>query len=206
MATQVGTQQPVSVTGQTTQMNKTGLWNIRNDITIIRLNLEHLLTLSDMITKLSIFNDTVKLFSQFNVAEEVVLYSSIRNLGFNTLADTALEQTILSDKLLYEMDQKWGSGIKDVNLFHDDIKRLRDVFNTHCNFLEGPEMLPRLEGKLPMEDTESLNTWFDRVKTMAPTRPHPGGPHSTSGKLLTGPVLSFVDRFRDLSKQFSKTP
>jgi len=187
-------------------MNKTGLWNIRNDLTTMRVNLDHLLTLSDMNTKLSLFNDTIKLFSQFDVAEEVVLYSSIRNLGLNTLADTALEQTILMEKVLYEMDQRWGKGISDVNLFNDDIKRLRDVFNTHSNFLEGPEMLPRLESRLPMGDTESLNTWFDRIKTMAPTRPHPGGFHSTSGKLLTGPVLSFVDRFRDLSKQFSKTP
>jgi len=205
MATQVGTHVP-QVTGQNVTGMKTGLWNIRNDMTTLRLNIDHLLSSQDVNTKLSIFNDTVKLFSQFDVAEEVVLCSAIRNLGMNTFADTVKDQTILLEKVLYEMDQKWGTAIWDMNGFNDDVKRLKDVWTTHCNFLEGPDMLPRLETNLPVDHTESMNTWFDRIKTVAPTRPHPGGPHSTTGKLLTGPVLSFVDRFRDLSKQFSKTP
>jgi len=206
MSTQIATQ-PVS--GQTSISNvimKTGIFTIRNDLREFRLNLEQLQTLIDVNAKLALFNDTIKLFSQFDVAEEVVLYSTVRNLGLITLADKGLQQTIQIEKVLYELDQKYGSGIQDWTKFQEDIGRLRDVFNIHASFLEGPDMLPKLESKLCREDIESLSTWFDRVKSMAPTRPHPSGPHSTAGKLLTGPLLSFVDRFRDLAKEFTKTP
>jgi len=162
--------------------------------------------LTDVNIKLALFNDTIKLFSQFDVSEEVVLYSALRNLGLGTLADKGVEQTIMMEKVLYELDQKFGSGIEDSSKFITDIGRLRDAFNVHASWLEGPDVLPKLESKLSREDIESLSMWFDRVKLMAPTRPHPGGPHSTAGKLLTGPLLSFVDRFRDLSKEFTKTP
>jgi len=205
-ATQIGTQ-PVG--GQPSVSNvimKTGILTIRNDLREFRLNLEQLQTLVDVPTRTALFNDTIKLFSQFDVAEEVVLYSAVRNLGLTTLADKGLEQTIQMEKILYELDQKYGRGIQDWDKFIQDIVRLRDTFYIHASFLEGPDMLPKLESKLKREDIESLSNWFDRVKSMAPTRPHPGGPHSTAGKLLTGPVLSFVDRFRDLSKEFTKNP
>ncbi len=35
-------------------------------------------------------------------------------------------------------------------------------------------------------DIDGLNTWFDRVKTMAPTRPHPDGPRSAAGNIAIG--------------------
>jgi len=207
MATQIGTQQPIiSGQPQVSQGMKTGILTIRNDLREFRYNLDQLVTLTDVNIKIALFNDTIKLFSQFDVAEEVVLYSSLRNLGLVTLADKGVQQTIMMEKVLYELDQKYGSGIEDSGKFLQDIGRLRDVFNVHASWLEGQDVLMKLECKLNREDIESLSTWFDRVKTMAPTRPHPGGPHSTAGKLLTGPLLSFVDRFRDLSKEFTKTP
>jgi len=203
---EIGIQQKASGTTQPqTRMMKHGIFTIRNDLREFRYNLDQLQSVMDNEMKLALFNDTIKLFSQFDVAEEVVLYPSVRNLGLQALADTALEQTIQLENILYELDQKYGSGIEDVRTFNTDIGRLREVFNTHACLLEGPDMLPRLESRLTPEDVDSLSLWFDRMKSMAPTRPHPGGPHSTAGKLLTGPVLSFVDRFRDLVKQFTKT-
>jgi hemerythrin superfamily protein len=186
---------------------KTGgmLYSIRNDHTLLRSNIDSLFNLTDLKTKLGIFNDTIKCCSQYDVAEEVVLYSTIRNLGLSQVADTALEQTKNIEKLLYDMDHKYGGGITDLNTFNEDLTRLREALNLHIN-LEENEIFPSLESYLCSDDIDSINKWFDRIKAMAPTRPHPGGPHSTAGKLLTGPVLSFVDRFRDLSKQFTKTP
>jgi len=124
----------------------------------------------------------------------------------NYLADSAIEQTKYIEKLLRDMDKKYGKKIEEIILFNEDLMRLRDAFNNHAGILEETEILPILESKLSEEDIDSLNKWFDRIKSMAPTRPHPGGPHSAKGQLLTGPVLAFVDRFRDLSKKFTKNP
>jgi len=176
MATTIGTQ---PVTGQPKVVSptiKTGILTIRNDLREFRYNLEQLMTLTDSNIKWALFNDTIKLFSQFDVAEEVVLYSALRNLGLITLADKGVEQTINMDKLLYELDQKYGSGIEDSGKFRTDIGRLRDVFNIHASWLEGQDVLQKLERKLTREDIDSFSTWFDRVKTMAPTRPPRGDP------------------------------
>jgi hemerythrin superfamily protein len=187
--------------------NTTGgiLYSIRNDHTLFRSNIDSLLNITDLKTKVGIFNEIIKKCSQYDVAEEVVLYSTIKNLGLARVADTALEQTKHIEKLLYDMDHKYGGGITDNNCFNEDLTRLRDALNLHIT-LEENEIFPSLESYLASDDIVSINKWFDRIKTMAPTRPHPSGPHSTAGKLLTGPVLSFVDRFRDLGKQFTKTP
>jgi len=154
--------------------------------------------------KLRVFNDIVKLLSQHDVAEEVVLYSTVKNLGIGYLADAAIEQTKSMEKLLYEMDKNNGKEIKDNNQFNEELTKLSDAFNNHIGLIEDTDMLKLIESKLSEEDIESINRWVERIKSVAPTRPHPGGPHSAKGQLLTGPVLAFVDRFRDISKKFSK--
>jgi len=155
---------------------------------------------------LRLFNDTVKLFSEHDTAEEVVLYATVKNLGLGYLADSALTQSKYMERLLYEMDKKYGKGIEDLSLFEEDMIRLKDAFNNHSGLLEDTEILPVLECKLSQDDVDSMNKWYDRIKTIAPSRPHPESPHSPAGSLLTGPVLAFVDKFRDLSKKFSKNP
>ena len=77
----------------------------------------------------------------------------------------------------------------------------------------------------PLVDLEGLNTWYDRIKVAAPTRPHPDGPKSAIGNLAVGnslcydafciqrelllsfvaPVVTFIDKFRDLAKKFPST-
>jgi len=182
------------------------LSNIRNDHTQLRANLDNLLSIMDNKDKVKLFNDIVKLLSQHDVAEEVVLFSVCKNLGLVPLADSSIDGTKHMEKLLYEMDKKYGKKIDDVTMFHEDVIRLKEEFNNHILQLD-KDMLPELETKLSMDDVDSINKWYDRTKTVAPTHPHPSGPHSATGHLLTGPVLSFVDRFRDLSKKFtSKNP
>jgi len=180
------------------------LKSIRDDHSQIRINFESMLTLEDPNDKVRVFNDTVKLFSRHGTAEEVILYPTVKNLGLGYLADSAIEQTKYMEKLLREMDKSYGKSIDDVAQFHQDLIRLRDAFNNHAGLLEETEMLPVLESKLSKDDIDSINKWFDRIKAIAPTRPHPSSPHSATGQLFTGPVLAFVDRFRDLSKKFSK--
>jgi len=204
---EVGKEATVPVVQNTPK--KVLLDSVRIEQSQLKMNINDLLMTGDVTScdcKMAIFTETIRMFSQYNVSEEVVLYSTIRNLGMTKIADTALEQTKQLETLLYDMDQKYGNGIKDCTGFRDDLIKLRDTFNIHAN-LEENEIFPQLENKLSNDDVDSINKWFDRIKVLSPTHPHPGGLHSPAGKLLTGPVLSFVDRFRDLAKHFTiKTP
>jgi len=151
----------------------------------------------DLNVKLALFNDTIKLFSQHNVAEEVVLYSTVKNLGLKQLYDTALEQTRQFEKLLTELDQKYSTGCNDTRQFQEDILKLKESFNKHVSLIESTEMVAILESKLSQENIDSINHWFDQIKSVAPTRP------PATGELLSGPALVYVDKFRDISKRFS---
>lgn len=52
--------------------------------------------------------------------------------------------------------------------------------------MEETELLPHLEKSLKQDDLNSLNTWFQNTKTISPTRPHPEGPSSPAGNLVSG--------------------
>jgi len=91
------------------------------------------------------------------------------------------------------MDQKYGSGI-DNNAhtnFNKQLEKLKNLFETHAGGLEEKEVFPLLEARLATEDLESLNNWFERIKGMAPTRPHPDGPQSATGQLLVGMLKNY---------------
>jgi len=133
-----------------------------------------------------------------------VFYRALRNVGLGHLVDKAITQTVELEKLVYDMDQQYGHRIEDHAAFNSQLIQLRDLFNKHAGDLEEQELIPALESYLSFEEIESMNTWFEKIKVMAPTRPHPNGPHSAAGKLFVGPIVSFIDHFRDLGKKFSQ--
>lgn len=100
------------------------------------------------------------------------------------------------------MDQDYGTQI-DKPGFHERLTELRNALLEHMD-MEENQLLPHLERNLSTDNIDSLNSWFDNVKLLAPTRPHPDGPHSAAGKLATGPIVAFVDSLRDLTKKFSE--
>jgi len=180
-----------------------GLSSIRLDHDRVRGNFERLLQMKEMEEKVRLFNDTIKMIAQHDVAEEVVFYRALRNVGLGHLVDKAITQTIELEKLVYDMDQKYGQKIEDDAAFNWQLTQLKDMFNKHAGDLEENELIPALEAYLSFDEMESMNTWFEKIKVMAPTRPHPSGPHSAAGKLFVGPIVSFIDHFRDLGKKFS---
>jgi len=181
-----------------------GLNSIKNGHEEIKFSIERLYLVTDMHDKLRLFNDTVKLIAQHDVAEEVVLFPAVKNLGLKNMVDTSINQTIDLEKHLFHMDSKYGKKIEDDAAFNADLQILKAKFNSHSNYLEQRELIPLLERNLSEKELESLNNWFDKIKAAAPTRPHPDGPHSAAGALAVGPIISFIDHFRDLSKKFTQ--
>jgi len=184
-----------------------GIYTIRQDHELIRNNIEKIQTLNnntdsaDLDQKQRLLNDTIKLLSQHDVAEEVLFYPTVRNVGCEEYSKMAIDQTEHLETLLYEIDQEYGYKIDNTNFTMKFDKFSRILLN-HIT-LEENSLLPILETQLSGDQLESLNFWFEKIKALAPTRPHPEGPHSAAAKLATGPVVAFIDKFRDLSKKFS---
>jgi len=174
---------------------------IREDHTLVRQNLDRLTYLTNTDEKQRLFNDTVKMLAQHDVAEEVVFYPAVKKLGGSDLYDIAIQQTVEAERKLYDMDLEYGMDINKPN-FNVRLEELKKDILEHMA-LEEQELLPKLECELSSENISSINLWFERVKLLAPTRPHPDGPHSVAGNLATAPVVAFLDSIRDLGKKFS---
>jgi len=147
------------------------------------------------------------MLAQHDVAEEMILYPAARNFSSegNRLADKAIEDTKVLEDELYKMDQKFGTGTmkqSDLADFNAHLLRVQNLLFPHVEW-EETQLLPFLETHLSVDDIASLNKYFEMAKVGAPTRPHPDGPHSAAGKLLTGPFVSFMDHIRDVGKKFT---
>jgi hypothetical protein len=62
----------MSTTTTTTTSTGNLLWAVRNDHDLVKKNIANLLTMTDLEAKQRLFNDTVKMLAQHDVAEEVV--------------------------------------------------------------------------------------------------------------------------------------
>jgi hypothetical protein len=182
-----------------------GLTSVRQDIEVIKANTEKLLGMDafsghDRDAKQRLLNDTIALISQHNVACEVVLYRAIKKIDKNK-AKIASNQTIEVEKLLYDIDQDYGTQV-DKPKFYDRFQALDTLLMKHVADDER-EILSVLEHHYTPENLRSLNSWFDKIKKLAPTKPHPKGPHAAAVELSKGPALPFVDQMRDGGKKFT---
>ena len=62
---------------------------------------------------------------------------------------------------------------------------------------EETEQFPLLRERVPRDELVKLRDKVDTAKKLAPTRPHPGAPHSALFHKLVGPGVGLVDRLRD---------
>jgi len=172
------------------------LTSIRMDHEIIKYNIDRILGMSEdqERERVKLFKETVKIIAQHDVAEEVVFYPIVRNLGLKHIVDKGIQQTIEMEKLIYSMDKKYSSRIVDEESFKLQLCTLKDMLICHAIDLEEKQLIPVVEKELSFEDIQTMNSWFDKIKVQAPGKPHPDGPHVPAKSLAEGPVLSFVNR------------
>jgi len=175
------------------------LTEVRKDHDEVRSMISKLKVDIDKDQKQRLFNDLVKKVAQHNVAEEVVLYPAVREIISESLFRTATDQTIEEEKVLYDLDQRYGRNISAPG-FTENLSKFETVMELHIK-MEEEEILPILESTCNADDIDSINHWFDNTRNLAPSRPHPDGPHSAAANLASGPILKFIDKLRDLSKK-----
>lgn len=76
------------------------------------------------------------------------------------------------------------------------VKRFKELLDHHADD-EETDQFPKLRAAVSAEDLLDLGRKVEAAKKIAPTRPHPGSPHSELFHMTLGPGVGMVDRLRD---------
>lgn len=76
------------------------------------------------------------------------------------------------------------------------VRELKDQLDHHADDEES-DQFPKLRANVSAEDLLDLGRKVEAAKQIAPTRPHPGSPHSELFHMTVGPGVGMVDRLRD---------
>jgi hemerythrin superfamily protein len=128
-----------------------------------------------------------------SVAEEAVVYPRIAEKVDAAEADRLrLEQA--DAELTLKALEKLDSDDPD---FDREFSTLVRQITEHVAE-EEKDAFPRLREVLTLDELVELGARVQRVKDLAPTRPHPAAPDTPPGDLLLGPVTGLFDRLRDV--------
>ena len=128
------------------------------------------------------------------VAEEMHVYPAIVRHVPSGAAEVA------HDKEEHQEIVEVMKGMEDVDAsaprFMDLVRRLESLISHHAASEEG-EQFPKLRAHIPREMLLELGRKVEKAKRLAPTRPHPGAPHSELFHKTVGPGVGMVDRLLD---------
>ena len=76
------------------------------------------------------------------------------------------------------------------------VRELKDQLDHHADDEES-DQFPKLRAAVSAEELVELGRKVEAAKKVAPTRPHPGSPHSELFHMTVGLGIGMVDRLRD---------
>jgi hemerythrin superfamily protein len=151
-------------------------------------------TVTDSMIRRDLMDTAISELVRHSVAEEMYVYPAIRKY----LADgeKAVEHDIEEHQQLEEtMKQLEAADVNDTE-FDTALRRLATLLADHVQDEESAQF-PELRLRVPQEELTELADKVETAKKLAPTRPHPGAPHSEVFHKLVGPGVGMVDRLRD---------
>jgi hemerythrin superfamily protein len=128
------------------------------------------------------------------VAEEMYVYPAMRERlehGGETVEHDVQEHQHL-EEIMKDLEGVPATDPRFDSLVANMTLTLRD----HATE-EERDQFPKLRERIPGETLIELRAKVDTAKKLAPTRPHPGAPHSEMFHKLVGPGVGMVDRLRD---------
>jgi hemerythrin superfamily protein len=134
----------------------------------------------------------VKLLSQHDAIETMMLYPAVRKAGGEELADHSLEEHQQVRNLLKEVDQGDPTDPATFAILRQAIEAVL----THVEEEEG-EIFPLLRADLDQSELLALGDKLAAGMKVAPTHPHPTTPNNPVGAAVAGAVTGIVDRARD---------
>lgn len=127
-----------------------------------------------------------------SVAEEAEVYPRVKERISDAEAERAKHEHAEAELTMKRLD-----GMSPTNaMFSKLLATLMSEVREHVHE-EETEMFPQMREIFTADELRELGAKVERVKSMAPTRPHPMAPDAPPGDKLLGPIAGLFDRLRD---------
>jgi hemerythrin superfamily protein len=127
-----------------------------------------------------------------SVAEEAEVYPRIRERIDSGEADQLTHEQAEAEKLMKQLEKLLPNNSE----FDELVTRLIADVREHVSE-EEQQAFPRLREAFDEDELVEMAAKVERVKKLAPTRPHPLAPDKPPGDKIVGPPTGLVDRLRD---------
>ena len=139
------------------------------------------------------FRELVQLLATHEVAEEMVVYPTLRaGLEEGHLAERCLAEEHEVKQLLAKLERMAPAFFE----FPDALAEFGDKLVAHAEH-EERAVFPILEDRVPPAERQELGENFAYVAARSPSHAHAHSPESAVGNAIFGPVLATIDRVRD---------
>ena len=129
-----------------------------------------------------------------SVAEEVAVYPEVKRKVGEEEAERAKREHAEAERTMKRLESLDADDAE----FEQEIRKLMSEIRQHVAEEEG-EMFPRMRQIMTQDELTELGKRVEKIKAMAPTRPHPSVPNDPIKRLAVGPVVGLFDRLRDLA-------
>lgn len=127
-----------------------------------------------------------------SVAEEAEVYPAVKAKVSDTEAERAKHEHAEAEETLKRLE-----GLQPGDAaFETELSTLIREVREHVSEEEG-EIFPHMRTVFSQEELVELGAKVEKIKAIAPTRPHPSAPDQPPGDKLLGPVAGLFDRMRD---------
>lgn len=150
----------------------------------------------------AVLNELCRLVFPHAFAEEAVLWPAIRR----RLADG--EQLTLEIEKEHQAINELFTSLETLDVDSDEHHRLfAEIVRLLREDVRDEEdvLLPRLQEATDRDELVRLGTWWQIVRSTAPTRPHPVVARRPPGNAIAAAPLTALDRFRDLLDATART-
>lgn len=129
-----------------------------------------------------------------SVAEEMYVYPAMKEHLPN--GEQEVQHDTEEHQKLEEVMKKLESADTADGQFLQVLSELEALLKDHISDEEN-DQFPQLRQAIPQEQLVEMGHKVELAKKAAPTRPHPGAPHSELFHKTIGPGVGMVDRLRD---------
>jgi hemerythrin superfamily protein len=127
-----------------------------------------------------------------SVAEEAEVYPRVKEKISDAEAEQAKHEHAEAETTMKRLDSLHPGEA----MFDQQLAVLMGEVREHVAEEEG-QMFPKMRAMFSAQELRDMGKKVERVKKLAPTRPHPAAPDAPPGDKLLGPVVGLFDRMRD---------
>jgi hemerythrin superfamily protein len=127
-----------------------------------------------------------------SVAEEAEVYPKVKERISEQEAEQAKHEHAEAELTMKRLESLRPGD----RVFDEQLATLMQEIREHVAEEES-QMFADLRANFSEEELRDLGARVERVKKMAPTRPHPSAPDAPPGDKILGPVTGMFDRMRD---------